>query len=51
MGEKPYPTERNGKDLRLNRAELLKSFYSQEHPAPSQSAGENTTAPTPRPGN
>jgi hypothetical protein len=51
MGEKPYPTERNGKDLRLNRAELLKSFYSQQHPAPSQSAGENTPAPTPRPGN
>jgi hypothetical protein len=26
MGDKPYPTERSGLDLRSNRAELLKSI-------------------------
>jgi hypothetical protein len=26
MGDRPYPTERSGSDLRKNREQLLKSF-------------------------
>jgi hypothetical protein len=26
MGDVPYPTERNGADLRKNRAELLRKY-------------------------
>ncbi len=28
MGNKPYPTQRNGADLSMNRAEFLKNFHA-----------------------
>lgn len=27
MGNKPYPSERNGADLSVNRAELLRTYH------------------------
>ena len=51
MGDKPYPTERSGKNLRLNRAELLKSFYAQQHPATTDSAQDAAAAAATKPGN
>ncbi len=46
MGAKPYPTERSGQDLSVNRAEFLKGFHAQQQPtqASSQAQTVSTTA-------
>src|SRR5262249_25609017 len=36
MGDRPYPTERSGADLRQNREQLLKNFGAANQPAASE---------------
>ncbi len=44
MGNKPYPFQRNGADLRVHRAEFLRNFYAEQH-GPQQQAEWSAAAP------